>query len=130
MERESRREQEFEVEIENVDTASGIYTLWIESSAGSGQLENAGEFEAEGPGEAKYEREIGDKHEEGGKKGSLPLGVSDLRELEDRDVEVRDPAGAAILIGTIPRFGRSNGGGGNHEHENERERLRPVYALD
>ncbi len=120
MERESRSEQEFQVEIDFVDTTAGTYTLWIETSAGSGILADAGAFEAEDEDEAKYERELDDEE---GEEEELPLGVGDLRELEDREVEVRDPAGLAILVGRIPRFG---GGGGGVEEERTLSLLRPA----
>jgi hypothetical protein len=120
MERESRSEQEFQVEIDFIDTTAGTYTLWIETSAGSGILADAGAFDAEDEDEAKYERELDDEE---GEEEELPLGVGDLRELEDRAVEVRDPAGAAILVGRIPRFG---GRGNGVEEERALPLLRPA----
>jgi hypothetical protein len=83
---------------------------------------DAGPFEAEDEDEAKYDREI-DDDDRGGLEGELPLGVLDLRELQDRAVEVRDPAGLAILVGHIPRFGS---GSSSRDEKRTLPLLRPV----
>jgi hypothetical protein len=87
--------QEFEVEVENADTGRDLELFVV---APDGTEESQGVRTVDAMSEAEWELDTGDG-------GRLPFAVSDLEDLEDHDVEVRDAdTGDVLLTATVPEL--------------------------
>lgn len=116
--------EKFRVRIDRVDTSSQSYQLWLEEPLGSGLLTTVGSFDADSRHDdrAEYERRTD-------RGASLPLNAPNLAALKDRQLEVRDGSGQAILLGTVPDIGNGQSNSGNNRRDSSETPLqRPSPA--
>lgn len=99
-------DQKFKVEADHIDP-SIAFSVWVETSIGSGVMSSSGAMGPEDFDEVELELET----EHG---AVLPNGVTDVATLAGLRVEVRDASNAIYLEGVVPSItGGGSGGGGS-----------------
>ena len=96
--------QEFSVDARNLPTDAGVFSVALESGAGTGVFFAVGDLEVKNPAKGRFGLSL-----EADGAAPAALGVADLDDLAARRVQVVDSIGVVFLWGVLPGTAQSPG---------------------